>query len=72
MATESITELRTQGSGDLVVATATLPLRVICRLIGVPDADVAAVRGVGHASSVVFGFPSPEQADAATDTRSRT
>ena len=58
----------TRGAGDLIAASATLPLRVICRLIGVPDADVSGFVGWADALSVVFGFSSTlEQADAATD-----
>ena len=34
----------------------TLPLRVICRLIGVPDADVARFVDWADALSIVFGF----------------
>ena len=67
MAAESFAPLRSEGAGDLVEASATLPLRVICRLIGVPDDDVQRFVGWADALSVVFGFPSPEQADAATE-----
>jgi cytochrome P450 len=66
MAVDSFAELRANGSGDLVAASLTLPLRVICRLIGVPDRDVARFVGWADALSVVFGFPSEEQAEAAT------
>jgi len=40
MAAESYSSIRDRGEGDLVAAFSTLPLRVICRLIGVPDAVV--------------------------------
>jgi cytochrome P450 len=66
MATESFAELRAVGAGDLVQASLTLPLRVICRLIGVPDADVGKFTSWADALSTIFGFLSPEQAEAAT------
>ena len=66
MAAESYAPVREAGGGDLVAATKTLPLRVICRLIGVPDADVERFCGWADALSVIFGFLSLEQADAAT------
>jgi cytochrome P450 len=67
MAVEAVAPVREAGGGDLVSATLTLPLRVICRLIGVPDADVDGFVAWADALSVVFGFASPEQIDAATD-----
>jgi cytochrome P450 len=66
MAAETYAPLSADGGGDLVAASNLLPLRVICRLIGVPDADVAEFAGWADALSVVFGFVTPEQADAAT------
>jgi cytochrome P450 len=66
MAAEAFAGVRAAGSGDLVSAATTLPLRVICRLIGVPDADVPSFVAWADALSTVFGFLTPEQADAAT------
>jgi hypothetical protein len=66
MAAESYAPVRAAGSGDLVASAKTLPLRVICRLIGVPDADVDKFCGWADALSVIFGFLSGEQAEAAT------
>jgi len=66
MASESYAPVRAAGGGDLVAAMKTLPLRVICRLIGVPDADVERFCGWADALSVIFGFLSTEQAEAAT------
>jgi cytochrome P450 len=65
-AAESFATLRAEGGGDLVEAAALLPLRVICRLIGVPDADVGLFAGWADALSTIFGFVSVEQAEAAT------
>ena len=66
MADDAFAGVRASGSGDLVAAARTLPLRVICRLIGVPDADVPSFADWADALSTVFGFLTPEQADAAT------
>jgi len=67
MAAETFRPVAADGGGDLVAAARLLPLRVICRLIGVPDGDVEQFTGWADALSVVFGFVTPEQADAATD-----
>jgi hypothetical protein len=66
MAGETFAALRAEGGGDLIEAASMLPLRVICRLIGVPDADVEQFVGWADALSTIFGFLSAEQADAAT------
>jgi hypothetical protein len=66
MADDAFAGVRSTGSGDLVVAAKTLPLRVICRLIGVPDTDVGSFIGWADDLSTVFGFLTPELADAAT------
>jgi hypothetical protein len=66
MAAASFATLHTEGGGDLVEAASTLPLRVICRLIGVPDDDVAQFVGWADSLSTIFGFLSAEQAETAT------
>jgi cytochrome P450 len=66
MADDSFAGTRADGGGDLVAAGLTLPLRVICRLIGVPDADVEIFVDWADALSTTFGFLTPEQAAAAT------
>ncbi len=66
MADDAFASVRADGGGDLVAAANTLPLRVICELIGVPDEDVERFVGWADALSAIFGFVTPEQADAAT------
>ncbi len=66
IATQSFATLRADGGGDLIEAASMLPLRVICRLIGVPDGDVEQFAGWADALSTIFGFLSAEQAQAAT------
>ncbi|MGO9877183.1 MAG: cytochrome P450 [Acidimicrobiia bacterium] len=66
MATQSFATLRAEGGGDLIEAASMVPLRVICRLIGVPDGDVEQFAGWADALSIIFGFLSAEQAEAAT------
>jgi len=66
MADDTFAGVRAAGSGDLVAAATTLPLRVICRLIGVPAADVPSFVAWADALSTVFGFLTLEQAEAAT------
>jgi cytochrome P450 len=56
-----------QGSSvDLVERFALLPTRVMCRLLGVPDGDVATFGAWLDALSPIFGVMTPEQIDAAT------
>ena len=52
----TLAELTEHGGGDLVDAFADLPIMVICRLLGVPDEQVAEFRRYGDALSPVFGF----------------
>ena len=49
-------ELVAAGGGDLVESFATVPITVICRLLGVPDDEVADFVAFGDALSPVFGF----------------
>ena len=65
LAAEVLAPVLAEGGGDLVAATALLPARVMCRLLGVPDADVAVFGGWADALSPVFGFMTPQQREAA-------
>src|SRR4029077_19391794 len=58
--------IATGGGGDLVEANAWLAMRVMCRLLGVPDADVTVFGRWADALSVTFGFMEPDQIAAAT------
>jgi cytochrome P450 len=55
------------GGGDLVASFGDLPMRVMCRLLGVPDEDVAVFGRWADSLSPVFGLMAPEQIDAAAD-----
>ena len=52
--------------GDLVVACSGLATRLICRLLGVPDSDVAVFTQWADALSPVFFVMTPEQISDAT------
>src|SRR5262249_20714632 len=64
MAAEDVASV-TQG-GDLVAACPSLGTRLICRLLGVPDNDVAVFTQWAEALSPVFFVMTPEQIGAAT------
>jgi cytochrome P450 len=64
MAAEDVASV-TQG-GDLVAACPSLGTRLICRLLGVPDNDVAVFTQWAEALSPVFFVMTPEQFGAAT------
>ena len=55
------------GGGDLIDVYALLAMRVMCRLLGVPEEDVAVFGGWADALSPIFGLMEPEQIEAATD-----
>jgi cytochrome P450 len=64
MATDAVNSV--QQGGDLVVAFSSLATRLICRLLGVPDADVEIFRQWADALSPVFFVMTPEQIADAT------
>lgn len=55
-----------QRGGDLVTACSALATRLICRLLGVPDADVEIFKQWAEDLSPVFYVMTPEQIAAAT------
>jgi cytochrome P450 len=55
-----------QQGGDLVAACSALATRLICRLLGVPDADVEVFRQWAEDLSPVFYVMTPEQIADAT------
>jgi cytochrome P450 len=65
LTTAAFEDIIAAGGGDLVDAFAQVPIRVICRLLGVPDSDVANFVGYADALSPVFGFMDPEQIERA-------
>ncbi|MEY2433074.1 MAG: hypothetical protein QOC92_2799 [Acidimicrobiaceae bacterium] len=67
LASSALAPIVADGEGDLVAALNSLPMRVMCRLLGVPDADVAVFGGWADALSPVFGFMEPNQIEAATE-----
>ena len=60
-------ELRSDGGGDVVRAFEYVPMRVMCRLLGVPQEDVPIFSVWADALSRAFTFMSPDQIAAATD-----
>ena len=55
-----------QHGGDLVAACSALATRLICRLLGVPDADVEVFRQWAEDLSPVFFVMTPDQIEATT------
>jgi cytochrome P450 len=66
MARNAVASAR-QGDGDLVPALASVGTLLMCRLLGVPDADVPIFTRWADALSPIFGVMTPEQIAAASD-----
>lgn len=62
----TVAQMAADGGTDLVAAFAETPIRVICRLLGVPDDDVSRFVRYANALSPVFGFMDAEQVAAAS------
>ena len=58
--------IRETREGDLIAALSGAPTQVMCKLLGVPDEDVATFNDWVGALSPVFVMMSPEQIAAAT------
>ncbi len=54
-------ELASKGEGDLVTTFDRLAIRVMCRLLGVPEEDVSIFAGWADVLSPVFTFMEPSQ-----------
>jgi cytochrome P450 len=65
LASASLRPIDAAGGGDLIAALSLVPIRVMCRLLGVPDDDVAVFGQWADDLSPVFGIMEPEQAQAA-------
>jgi len=64
---EAMASLEADGGGDLVSLFGRVPIRVMCRLLGVPESDVPVFSGWADDLSPVFTFMDDEQvADATT------
>jgi cytochrome P450 len=66
-ASETMAGLAADGGGDLAAAFSLHAMHVMCRLLGVPDADVGVFADWADALSPIFGFMSPEQIAAADE-----
>ena len=66
-ASKTMAGIVAEGGGDLTDAFSLVAMRVMCRLLGVPEADVGVFAGWADALSPIFGFMSPEQTAAADD-----
>ena len=60
-----LVDLQSAGEGDLLVTFDRLAMRVMCRLLGVPEEDVAIFGSWADALSPTFGLMDPAQIDAA-------
>jgi cytochrome P450 len=64
---QAFAALRRDGGGDLVRVFEYVPMRVMCRLLGVPQEDVPIFAAWADALSRVFTFMSSPEIAAATD-----
>ncbi len=63
---EAMATVEADGGGDLVQLFGRIPIRVMCRLLGVPEADVPIFGKWADALSPTFVFMDDEQIAAAT------
>jgi cytochrome P450 len=67
LARTALTTIADDGGGDLVAAFAEVPIRVICRLLGVPEDEISRFVRYADALSPVFGLMDADQIAAAAD-----
>lgn len=67
LAAASLRPIAEGGGGDLVEAFSTFPVRVMCRLLGVPDDDVRIFVGWAEDLAPVFGVMSEPEIVAASE-----
>src|SRR5262249_19523508 len=63
---EAMATIEADGGGDLVPMFERIPIRVMCRLLGVPEKDVSVFSDWADALSPTFTFMDEEQIAAAT------
>jgi cytochrome P450 len=68
VAADSLASVRADGGGDLGEALGLLPMQAMCRLLGVPPAELGGFAAWADTLSVVFGVMTPEQIAAAEST----
>lgn len=66
MVRDAYASIDATGGDDLIEALVGVPMRVMCTLLGVPDADLSAFRGWGDALSPAFAIMDDAQQAAAT------
>jgi cytochrome P450 len=62
---DRLLQLESEGGGDLVQLFGRVAVRVMCRLLGVPEGDVEVWGSWADALSPVFGYMQPEEIRAA-------
>ncbi len=62
---EGLSQVVRDGGGDLVSVLGDIPIRSICRLLGVPDEQALSYRDWADAVSPSFGFMDENQIEAA-------
>ena len=66
LSADAVAAVQERGRADLIDLFGRIPIRVMCRLLGVPEADVSVFGDWADALSPTFGFMTPEQLADAT------
>jgi cytochrome P450 len=64
---DAMAAIEADGGGDVVQGFGRIPIRVMCRLLGVPGSDVSVFAAWADALSPTFAFMDESQIAAATD-----